>query len=137
MNIIFKKINPVFLVLVLMPFLWMALFGLSQMSANMNGEMINCPFSDHSMSICKMNPLEHIQEWQSMFTTLPVKDAVSVLSLLLVIIALTTLSFWSRYSILIYAYCTYSDFYIKRNFIYPIRSKKLFLREYLTPNFFN
>ncbi len=99
MNIIFKKINPVFLALVLMPFLWMALFGLSQMSADMNGGMINCPFSDHSMSICKMNSLEHIQEWQSMFTTLPAKDVVSVLSLILVIIALTTLSFWSKFSI--------------------------------------
>lgn len=135
MNIIFKKINPVFLALVLMPFLWMALFGLSQMSANMNGEMINCPFSDHSMSICKMNPLEHIQEWQSMFTTLPVKDTISILSLILIIISLNTLSFLSRFSIpdiqKLYARLLY-----KKKFHIPNPLKEAFSQGILNPKLF-
>ena len=135
MNIIFKKINPVFLALVLMPFLWMALFGLSQMSANMNGEMINCPFSDHSMSICKMNPLEHIQEWQSMFTTLPVKDAVSFISLLLVIIALTTLSFWNRFSIPDIRYL-HTRLLYKKNFHIPNPLEEAFSQGILNPKLF-
>ena len=60
----------------------------------------NCLFGGHSISICIMDPTEHIQEWQSMFTILPVKDTVSVLFLLLVVIAVSILPFWSRYSIL-------------------------------------
>jgi hypothetical protein len=135
MNIIFKKINPVFLALVLMPFLWMALFGLSQMSANMNGEMINCPFSDHSMSICKMNPLEHIQEWQSMFTTLPVKDTISILSLILIIISLNTLSFLSRFSIPDIRYLHTRHLY-KKKFHIPNPLDEAFSQGILNPKLF-
>ncbi len=38
----------------------------------------NCPFGGHSMSICKMNPVEHIQELQSMFTMLPAKNTLAL-----------------------------------------------------------
>ncbi len=66
------------------------LFGISCFGVGMDANMsiINCPFGGHSMSICKMNPMEHIQEWQSMFTTLPVKDTLALLSLLLALFAL-------------------------------------------------
>ncbi len=53
--------------------------------------MSNCPFGGHSMAICKQNPMEHIQEWQSMFTTLPVKDVLTLLSMLLALFALLKL----------------------------------------------
>lgn len=135
MNIIFKKINPVFLALVLMPFLWMALFGLSQMSADMNGGMMNCPFSDHSMSICKMNPLEHIEEWQSMFTTLPAKDIISIISLLLVVIALTTLSFWGRFSIPDIRYL-HTRLFSKKKFHIPNPLEEAFSQGILNPKLF-
>lgn len=74
---------------------WMLLFGISQISMDMNtmDGKANCPFGGHSMSICKMNPMEHIQEWQSMFTTLPAKDALSILSALLSLLALLALRF--------------------------------------------
>lgn len=135
MNIIFKKINPVFLALVLMPFLWMALFGLSQMSMGMNGETANCPFSDHSMSICKMNPLEHIEEWQSMFTAIPAKDIVSFFFLLLVVIALTTLSFWSRFSIPDIRYL-YKRLLYKKKFHIPNPLEEAFSQGILNPKLF-
>lgn len=75
--------------------LWMLIFGISQLSmdvSTMDGKT-NCPFGGHSMVICQMNPLEHIQEWQSMFTMLPAKDALSILSVLLSLLALLALRF--------------------------------------------
>jgi len=80
----------------------MLLFGFCGFGANMdmNGTMVNCPFAGHSMSICKMNPMEHIQEWQSMFTTLPAKDALSsLLTILLALLALLGLSFFKKFSL--------------------------------------
>lgn len=73
--------------------LWMMFFGLSQfgMATDVNGNVVKCPFAGHSMSICIMNPTEHIEEWQSMFTTLPVKDTLAMLSLLLTLFALLKL----------------------------------------------
>lgn len=81
--------------------LWILLFGLLQIGTDMNmvDGKANCPFSGHSMSICKMNPMEHIQEWQSMFTTLPAKDALSFLSALLALLALLAIGAWKKFSI--------------------------------------
>jgi hypothetical protein len=83
--------------------LWMLVFGFFQFGMNMGmsgGSTAKCPFSSHSMSICNMNPLEHIQELQSMFTTLPAKDAVGLfLAVLLAILVLSKLSFLKRFFI--------------------------------------
>jgi hypothetical protein len=83
--------------------LWMLLFGFSQFGMNMDmsgGSTAKCPFSGHSMSICNMNPLEHIQELQSMFTTLPAKDAIGLfLAVLLTFLAINKLSFLKRFFI--------------------------------------
>lgn len=53
--------------------IWILVFGLYQFGLNMNagGRLVTCPFSGHSMSICKMNPMEHLQEWQNMFVADP------------------------------------------------------------------
>lgn len=69
------------------------LFGISFFGVGMDtiSPTANCPFGGHSMSICIMNPMEHIQEWQSMFTTLPAKNTLALLSLLLVLFALLKL----------------------------------------------
>lgn len=81
--------------------LWVLLFGLTQfnMDMTMGDGMVNCPFGGHSMSICKMNPMEHIQEWQSMFTMIPAKDALSFLSALLALLALLAIGAWKKFSI--------------------------------------
>ncbi len=69
------------------------IFGISCFGLGMDTNIliVNCPLGSHSMSICKMNPMEHIQEWQSMFTTLPAKDILTLLSLLLALFALLKL----------------------------------------------
>lgn len=59
--------------LILLVFL-VLLFGFLQFGMNMDMKlgMVNCPLMPgHSTVICKMNPLEHIKEWQSVFTFLP------------------------------------------------------------------
>jgi hypothetical protein len=73
---------------------WIFIFGSFQigMDMTMDGKAY-CPFGGHSMVICQMNPLEHIQEWQSMFTTLPAKDMISIFSAFLSLLALLALRF--------------------------------------------
>lgn len=84
----------------MMSILWVLLFGLFQFATGMDmtKPMVNCPFSSHSMSICKMNPLEHIQEWQSMFTTLPTKDVLFLLFIILASVVLSRIKFWNKFS---------------------------------------
>ena len=96
------KIQKIIKLTVVLAFSAVLLFGFFGfgMGMDMNGTMINCPFAGHSMSICKMNPMEHIQEWQSMFTTLPEKDTLSsLLSILLALLALFGLRFFKKFSL--------------------------------------
>src|SRR3989338_2200471 len=97
------KIQKIIKLTVVLAFSAVLLFGFSgfgMMGMDMNSPMVNCPFGGHSMSICKMNPMEHIQEWQSMFTTLPAKDALSsLLSILLALLALLGVRFFRKFSI--------------------------------------
>lgn len=80
---------------------WVFLFGLSQMTMNMgtmNGT-VKCPFDNHSMSICQMNPLEHIKEWQSMFTVLPIKNILLLLFGFFALLAIQKIASWCRFSL--------------------------------------
>jgi len=62
--------------------------GLSYLGmGSMGGQTGNCPFiPGHSAALCQSNPLEHIQELQSMFAALPVSD-IFLLALLLFLVA--------------------------------------------------
>ena len=96
------KISKIIVGIASISLLWMMFFGLSQfgMATDVNGNVVKCPFAGHSMSICIMNPTEHIEEWQSMFTTLPAQqDAVLALFALIVLVAFGTLGFWNKFSI--------------------------------------
>lgn len=91
----FRRIQNLIKVPLVLVVFWMLLFGLLQINmymSTMDGKA-NCPFSGHSIVICQMNPMEHIQEWQSMFTTLPTKNALSILSVLLSLLVLLVLGF--------------------------------------------
>ncbi len=91
-----KRIIKIPLVLIVF---WMLLFGLSQMSMDMSmmDGKANCPFGGHSMAICQMNPMEHIQEWQSMFTMLPAQNTLLLLFVLFAFLFIRKL--YSRFSI--------------------------------------
>lgn len=95
----FRKIqNLIKIPLVLIVF-WMLLFGLSQMSMSMStmDSKANCPFGGHSMAICQLNPMEHIQEWQSMFTMLPAQNILLLLFALFAFLFIR--KFHSKFSI--------------------------------------
>lgn len=62
--------------------------GFGMMGADMSNPMVNCPFAGHSASICKMNPMEHVQEWQSMFTSTFQQNGSALILLLLSALAL-------------------------------------------------
>lgn len=82
-----KNIIKVPIVLAVFTVLLFGIFGFG-LGMDMNSPTAICPFGGHSVSICKMNPMEHIQEWQSMFTTLPVKDTLALLSILFALLTL-------------------------------------------------
>ncbi len=132
-----KKIQKIIKLPVIFGLFLLLLLGASQfgMGMEMSGKMVNCPFTGHSMSVCKMNPLEHIEEWQSMFTAIPAKDVVTIFFLLLVIVALTTLSFWSRFSIPDIRYL-YTRLFSKKKFHIPNPLEEAFSQGILNPKLF-
>lgn len=106
--------------------LWVLLFGLFQLGMSMDpsNPVVNCPFSSHSMSICKMNPLEHIQEWQSMFTTLPTKDVLSFFFIILTSVILSRIKLWNKFSMpepLLFFSCVHSSFANSLKILQPLK----------------
>lgn len=133
------KVPKIIIVTVAILAIYVSFFGLYQLGAgmDMNGEMVNCPFSNHSMSICKMNPLEHLQEWQSMFTTLPAKDVLPLLSVLLALLALLGLKFFGKYSPYNFPQQeTFRSLFYLKNFYIPHPLKVAFARGILNPKTF-
>lgn len=76
---------------------WILLFGLTQIGGNDPTQ--RCPLSGHPMVICQMNPTEHIQEWQSMFTMLPVQSAILALLALFAFFVIFKFKFWNKVSL--------------------------------------
>jgi len=100
-----------------------------------NPVAVNCPFSGHSMSICKMNPMEHVQEWQNMFTSLPVKLSFSILFILFLFIAIKGAVPWYRFSFLNIKY-QYTKYLFKTNFYIPNPIKEAYSGGILNPKLF-
>jgi hypothetical protein len=53
--------------------------GLFAMPSGPQGSMIPCPFMNGSASLCNMNALDHLANWQLLFTTLPCSRTTSLL----------------------------------------------------------
>jgi len=116
-------------------FLLVGVFGMSQIGANVNGTNMKCPFANHSESLCKMNPMEHLQEWQSMFTTLPIKN--TIFSLLYVLLALLGLRFFRNFSLIdIPQPKRHINFYYLRDFFIRNPIKEAFSSGILNPKIF-
>lgn len=69
------------------------LFGLSYfgMGRHLTTQVIGCPFTPGNNAICQMTPMEHIQAWESMFTTLPSDVNFSLLSIIASFLVLLSL----------------------------------------------
>lgn len=109
--------NLIKLPLILLVF-WVLLFGFLQFGMNMDMKfgMMHCPLMPgHSTVICKMNPLEHIQEWQNMFTSLPA-DTLFI-SIFAVLLFFVLKNFW-KYNIssLLSIFNFFSNFSFSNNF---------------------
>lgn len=93
-----KSIQNIIKFILVITVFWVLLFGLFQMDMSMNtvNGQANCPFASHSMSICQMNPLEHISEWQSMFTMLPVQNLLSFLFALFALFVISKFTHWNK-----------------------------------------
>lgn len=67
-------------------------------SADALGITSDCPLmTGHSASLCMMNPLEHIQEWQSAFTVTPAQNSsVSLFAVLLLSFAILNIKIWKK-----------------------------------------
>ena len=78
--------------------LYFLVFTIFQFGLGMDmDDKTNCPLIlGHSAVICQMNPLEHIQEWQSMFTTLPARDVFLFISIFFILLALRILLPWHK-----------------------------------------
>lgn len=88
MNIVRKQIMS----LVLLAFVATMTVG-GFLSADMmmkDGMMNPCPFMDNTASICNMTPLEHVSQWQQMFTTTLQDSVTTALLLLLSLVAVFT-----------------------------------------------
>ncbi len=49
---------------------------------NLNMPMFGCPLMDDTAVVCNMNPIEHIEAWQHMFTALPQIGAILLMALI-------------------------------------------------------
>lgn len=99
---------------------------------HIKGQLSNCPFAIAHSSICGIYPVEHLQEWQNMLTSLPVKDITPILATLLLVGTLTWISYFSLIEI-IYLYTSHFSRYnfhiydpLKEAFSDGILNPKLF-----------
>lgn len=93
MGIISKKFAAPLIILGLTAFVSLGIFGLGHfagMPMSEDGEMEGCIFTGKIM-LCKMNVIEHINLWLSMFTAAPQESAaiLALLVLLTVVIFVT------------------------------------------------
>ncbi len=76
-----------FLLLGVIAFLFLNVFGLSlAVPMTHDGHMPGCPFMGGT-AVCQMNPFEHISAWQSMFTSTAAESSFSLLLLTLMVVA--------------------------------------------------
>lgn len=75
---------------ILATFVGMAVFGVEMgMIPDENGNMSGCPFATEQTSVCPMNTIEHIAQWQQAFLGMPIRAnllALAIIALLAVVI---------------------------------------------------
>jgi len=81
--------------------IFMLFFGMSnfKLAEHVNDTIVTCPYLEGHTAVCDMSPMEHMQAFQSIFTILPAKDAVSLFSILLLLLALAVLKSLRKFSI--------------------------------------
>lgn len=111
----------------LLTFMFISLFGMNlTMNMDKNDKMSNCPFMNHSSSICQMSTKEHIAKWQALFTATSPSGSFFLLAALLTV-AFTYTGLKRRTNL------QFSSDYAYRYYLYKRKDVKLF--DYLTQAF--
>ena len=103
-----KKLTHFLLGFALVAFLSVAFFGVSQsmgMEMRDDGTMGGCLFTGME-EICKMTFTEHLNQWQSMFTTTVTKNVFSGVLLLLLAVVFVAVAIFKRNLLLLFSYYT-------------------------------
>lgn len=118
MEIANKKFSRFLMGFMFITFLSVAFFGASQtmgMEQQSDGTMGGCLFSGME-EICEMSFIEHLTEWQSMFTTTVTQNAFTIILLLLLAVVFFAIGIFKRNLLLLYNYhATRWRFYIRHN----------------------
>lgn len=56
--------------LLIIYFIFIAVWGVNLTMLGMDNEMASCPFMNNWAVICQMNPISHLSGWQGIFTAL-------------------------------------------------------------------
>jgi hypothetical protein len=75
---IFRILVIASVILILVPILGVGFF---RMSVDTDGIMAPCPFMNGSASMCGMNALDHIANWQLLLVTLPLQKNIALVLL--------------------------------------------------------
>lgn len=93
MNRAGKKLRNILLLSTLATFFFVGFLGIFHFDMDMtsDGQMSSGCFMPGMSTICQMDPIEHITEWQSMFTAIPGNS--DVLTILLILLTSVLLGF--------------------------------------------
>jgi len=137
---VFQKATKMLLVSVLIMLLLLGFFGLAHVTMSMNVDdgmgMTNCPLMFGQAALCKMNLLEHIAGWKSMFTGMVQYDGVALL--FSVLIALIFLHIWNklRQPIVEHVHSVVRDVVRRNHLLPPSPLAELFSGGVLNPKLF-
>ena len=137
---VFQKATKMLLVSVLIMLLLLGFFGLAHvmMPVGLDGDvaMTNCPLMFGQAALCKMNLLEHIAGWKSMFTGMVQYDGVALL--FSVLIALIFLHIWNklRQPIVEHVHSVVRDVVRRNHLLPPSPLAELFSGGVLNPKLF-
>lgn len=118
-------------------FLLVGFLGLGHFGININsdGVMSNCPAMG-MISVCQMNPLEHILAWQGMFAFTPNQNNILAALLLLLAIALGILRTRQRHVVSLYKIFTPKRRYGQSHSLWRTSLQEAFSNGILHPKIF-
>lgn len=121
MNKVGGNLRNILLLSTLVTFFFVGFLGVFHFDMGMtsDGQMSSGCFMPGMSTICQMDPIEHITEWQSMFTAIP--ENSDVLTILLILLASVLLGF------ILIKRSTYQNFSQSP----PLKSLSLYQRRYV------
>lgn len=80
-----KKVFANLMLFTIISFVFMSILGIGVGMKMKDGQMSSCLFTAGQVTICQMNIVEHIAQWQQAFVGIPIKANFFALALLIII----------------------------------------------------